>query len=510
MLVLMWLRLYSIWARIKQQGILQFVFMHLRALPGIKGLIDAEMAKVSTKISASIRRDGASLTSIPSHGTPAAAVLHKLKQREAHNIKISPGSSSLSGVVYISDEAHKQLLDDTYSLFSWTNPLHADIFPSIRQMEAEVVAMTASMLGGGPDSNCPSVCGAMTSGGTESILMAIKASRDFMKATKGITQPEMIVGQSAHAAYWKAAEYFNIKLIIVPLGNDYRLNGKAVARRITGNTILVVASAPGFPHGVIDDVRGIAAAASRKGVPCHVDACLGGFLLPFAKRLGYPIHPFDFSVPGVTSMSVDTHKFGMAHKGTSVVLYRSPALRRYQFTRVTDWTGGLYISPSMAGSRSGALIATAWASIVHLGEAGLLDAADKIMAAAQGFQQRLVKEVPEVELVGKPDMSVVAFKARRPKEVNVYVLNDQLTARGWHLNALQFPAALHFCFTAQHYKSVDPLLADIKACIEQMKANPTRGNQEGSAPLYGLAGVSPDRGLVGEFLVAYQDAMLAA
>eukprot|EP00878_Enallax_costatus_P033408 GHUV01036837.1.p1 GENE.GHUV01036837.1~~GHUV01036837.1.p1 ORF type:complete len:313 (+),score=53.53 GHUV01036837.1:569-1507(+) len=255
------------------------------------------------------------------------------------------------GVVYISNEAHKELLDETYALFSWTNPLHADVFPSVRQMEAEVVAMTAAMMNGGPNTSAPDACGAMSSGGTESILLAVKAARDYMAAHKGIRHPEMVVGVSAHAAYWKAAEYFNIKLVQAPLGPDYRLHGSTVARYITRNTVLVVASAPGFPHGVVDDVAGIATAARKRGVLCHVDACLGGFLLPFVERLGYEVPLFDFRVPGVTSMSVDTHKFGMAHKGTSVILYRSPNIRRHQFTAITDWTGGLYISPSMAGSR---------------------------------------------------------------------------------------------------------------------------------------------------------------
>ncbi|WIA20475.1 hypothetical protein OEZ85_004880 [Tetradesmus obliquus] len=523
--------------RIRRQGVVNWACACLRSAPIIRGLLAKEKAKIAAKIAAGIQRDGLAMTRLPKQGrpaaavlellkagiqrdglamahlpkqgSPAAAVLELLKAKESRNVRVAPGTNSMSGVVYIKDNEHKQLLDDVFCLFSWTNPLHSDIFPSVRQMEAEVIAMTANMLHGGPGTNAPHVCGAMTSGGTESILLAIKAARDYMAESRGITCPEMVVGPSAHAAYWKAAEYFNIKLVQAPLGKDFRLHGASVARCISRNTVLVVASAPGFPHGVVDDVAGIAAAAARRGVPCHVDGCLGGFLLPFVEQLGYDVPVFDFRVPGVTSLSVDTHKFGMAHKGTSVVLYRSPELRRHQFTSVTDWSGGLYISPTMAGSRSGAVIATAWASLVALGHDGLLNAADGIMRAARDFKRQLSLQLPELRVLGQPHASVVAFAAADPAQLNVYCLNDLLTQKGWHLNALQRPAALHFCFTAQHVDVVPGLIADVKSALAVLAKDPGGLGAQGSAPLYGLAGVSPDRGLIGEFLVAYQDAALA-
>ncbi|KAF6262831.1 PLP-dependent transferase [Scenedesmus sp. NREL 46B-D3] len=495
--------------RVRRQGVVNWACACIRAAPFIRGMLAKQKAKIAAKIAAGIQRDGLSLAHLPKQGRPAKAVLELLKAKESRNVRVTPGTNSMSGVVYIKDEEHKQLLDNVYCLFSWTNPLHADIFPSVRQMEAEVVAMTAAMLHGGPGSSAPDVCGAMTSGGTESILLAVKAARDGMAASRGITRPELVVGPSAHAAYWKAAEYFNMRLVQAPLAQDLRLHGASVARCITRNTVLVVASAPGFPHGVVDDVAGIAAAAARRGVPCHVDGCLGGFLLPFVEQLGYDVPIFDFRVPGVTSMSVDTHKFGMAHKGTSVVLYRSPELRRHQFTSVTDWSGGLYISPTMAGSRSGAVIATAWASLVHLGQDGLLSAADGIMRAVRDFKRQLSLQLPELRVLGQPHASVVAFAAADPGRLNIYCLNDLLAQKGWHLNALQRPAALHFCFTAQHVHVVPGLIADLSAALAALAANPGGLGSEGSAPLYGLAGVSPDRGLIGEFLVAFQDAMLA-
>eukprot|EP00884_Botryococcus_braunii_P016941 jgi/Botrbrau1/3930/Bobra.0365s0006.1 len=412
---------------------------------------------------------------------------------------------SFLGAVYMAGTEHRRLLNEVYAMFSQTNPLHISVFPSVGVMEREVVSMTASFLGGGPAGD-PEVCGAMTSGGTESILSAVKASRDYMRWSKGIRQPQMIVAVSAHSAYFKAAEYFNIQLIKVAVGPDFRLSGKAVRRHLTKNTILVVASAPNYPHGVIDHVSDIAAITKRAGICLHVDACLGGFVLPFARAAGYSIPPFDFSIPGVTSMSVDTHKFGLAQKGNSVVLYRSKDIRRHQYTRVTDWSGGLYISPGFAGSRPGALIATAWASLVHTGYDGYVRHTKNIMQAAQDFQQGL-SNIKGLEVIGQPDMCVVAFRSTDP-DINIYAVNEAMTRRHWHLSTLQLPPALHICFTLQHVEVVDNLLRDLEASVKDARENADLA-QAGNAPIYGFSAISPDRNLVGDFLEIYQDVMLS-
>ncbi|BDA43135.1 Sphingosine-1-phosphate lyase [Coccomyxa sp. Obi] len=506
--VLQWV--YRGAADLKEAGVLQSMFEMIKSLPGIRGIVQREHAKMLVKIRASIDKGNEvsheQYLELPKVGMAAEEVKARLQSRGKRDVVFEDGSSKVSGTLYLMGEEHCRLLNDVYASFSHTNPMHADVFPSVRQMELEVVAMTASMLGGGPAGD-PEVCGAMTSGGTESILTAVKASRDYMRAKKGIRSPEMVVGQSAHAAFFKAAEYFNVKLVTVPVGRDYRVSAAAVARAMTRNTVLVVASSPCFPHGVIDDVAGIAALARRRGVCCHVDACLGGFVLPFARAAGYAVPPFDFAVPGVTSMSVDTHKFGMAHKGTSVVLYRSAAIRRHQYTRVTEWSGGLYISPGFAGSRSGALISTAWASMMHQGLEGYVALTDQMMKAAKEFAEG-IEAIEGLELAGQPAMTVVAFKAVKPRALNIYAVNDALSARGWHLNALQLPPALHMCFTAQHATIVKPLLKDLGEIVEELQS----GGEEvkdGMAPVYGLASVSPDRNIIGEFLVAYQDVLLS-
>jgi sphinganine-1-phosphate aldolase len=507
-LVWLWSLAAGVLADAQEIGFVQLLCNALKTLPLVRGWVRRQKLSTMKQIRASMQRkhdpNDIAVRQLPQQGLSAEAVRDRLKFKEAKDLQIVEGSSKVSGALYMAGSDHRQLLADAYTMYAHTNPIHSDVFPSVRQLEAEVIAMTAALLGGGPQGN-PEVCGAMTSGGSESILTAVKASRDYMRAVRGIRKPEMVIGDSAHAAFFKAAEYFKIKLVKVPVGKDYRLSAATVKRAITANTILVVASSPGFPHGVIDHVADIAKVTRQRRVLLHVDACLGGFVLPFARKLGYPIPPFDFAVPGVTSMSVDTHKFGMAHKGTSVVLYHSKELRQFQYTSITEWTGGLYISPGFAGSRSGALIASAWAALVHQGEDGYLGTTKQLMDAAAQFAEG-VSQTEGLELCGRPDMCVVAFKSNS-KAINIYKVNDLMSGKGWHLNALMFPPAVHMCFTAQHTQIVGKLIQDLKDSVQQLRENPD-SVQGGTAPIYGMAGVIPDRKAVGEILIATQDVLL--
>uniref|UniRef100_A0A7N0VGI4 Sphingosine-1-phosphate lyase n=1 Tax=Kalanchoe fedtschenkoi TaxID=63787 RepID=A0A7N0VGI4_KALFE len=384
--------------------------------------------------------------------------------------------------------------------FAHTNPLHLDVFQSVVRFEAEVVAMTAALLGSGEKDSAGQICGNMTSGGTESILLAVKSSRDYMKSKKGITRAEMIIPESAHSAYDKAAQYFKIKLWRVPVNKEFQADVKAIRRYINRNTILIVGSAPGFPHGIIDPIKELGELASSYGICFHVDLCLGGFVLPFARKLGYPIPPFDFSVEGVTSMSVDVHKYGLAPKGTSVVLYRNHDIRKHQFVAVTEWSGGLYVSPTIAGSRPGGLIAGAWAAMISLGQEGYLENTEKIMALSKKIQSG-IKEIPELFIVGKPDMTIIAFAS---DVVDIFEVNDLMSSKGWHLNALQRPNSLHICLTLQHVPVADEFLEDLRTSVHTVKANPGPIHG-GLAPIYGAAGRMPDRGMVEDLLVNFMD-----
>ncbi|CAL0318807.1 unnamed protein product [Lupinus luteus] len=480
--------------------IITFIMNFIKLIPGVKGYIQAEKQKVVDQMQSGdkSKREGW-LTELPSTGL-GKTVLEKMNE-EKKNDPVWQGKCS--GTVYIGGseaDAHFFVINEACSMFSHTNPLHLDVFRSVAHFEAEVVAMTAALLGSKEHSSGGQICGNMTSGGTESILLAVKTSRDYMKSKKGITRPEMIIPESAHSAYDKAAQYFNIKLWRVPVSKNFQAEVKAIRRRINKNTIMIVGSAPGFPHGIIDPIEELGHLASSYGICLHVDLCLGGFVLPFARELGYPIPPFDFSVKGVTSISVDVHKYGLAPKGTSIVLYRNHEIRKHQFVAVTEWSGGLYVSPTIAGSRPGGLIAGAWAAMISLGKEGYLKNTKEIMEASKQIEKG-VEEISELFVVGRPDMTIVAFGS---DVLDIFEVNDIMSSKGWHLNALQRPNSIHICVTLQHVPVVENFLGDLKESVKTVKENPgpIKG---GLAPIYGAAGKMPDRGTVQELLVEYMD-----
>ncbi len=400
-----------------------------------------------------------------------------------------------SGAVYHGDREHIDFLNEVYSLHSQSNPLHIDLWPSGMKFEAEIVAMTASMLGS--DETSDEIVGTVTSGGTESIILAMKAYRDHT----GLKRPEMVIPDSAHVAFDKAAHYFGYKQVRVPVAEDFRADVDAMARAVTRKTAVVVGSAPGFPHGVIDPIAELSDMARERGIGFHTDACLGGFLLPWAAKLGHQIPPFDFSLPGVTSMSADTHKYGYAAKGTSVVLYRGRELRRSQYFVAADWPGGLYYSPTVAGSRPGALLATAWAAMLAMGEEGYSEATSRILATAEMIKAGIAA-IPELRILGDP-LWVIAFTS---DQVNIYEVMAQMAQRGWSLNGLHHPQAIHIALTLRHSEPgvAESFLTDLGEAVAA--AGTTGGDpQTGSAPIYGMAATFPVRRAVGELLRRYID-----
>ncbi|KAL6956476.1 Dihydrosphingosine phosphate lyase [Sarracenia purpurea var. burkii] len=468
-----------------------------RLIPGVRNYIAAEKKKVVDKLqSASKSKRVGSTTELPKEGL-GVGVLEKMKDDKRNDVA---WQGKCSGTVYIGGnetEGHFSLISEACSMFAHTNPLHLDVFQSVVRYEAEVVAMTAALLGGKEKATGGQICGNMTSGGTESILLAVKSSRDFMKAKKGITKPEMIIPESAHSAYDKAAQYFNIKLWRIPVNKEFLADVRAIKQCINKNTILIVGSAPGYPHGIIDPIEELGELAFGFGICFHVDLCLGGFVLPFARKLGYPIPPFDFSVKGVTSISVDVHKYGLAPKGTSIVLYRNHDIRK---VIVTEWSGGLYVSPTIAGSRPGGLIAGAWAAMMSLGFEGYLENTRAVMEVSKKIQKG-IKEIPELFIVGRPDMTIVAFGSNI---VDIFEVNDIMSSKGWHLNALQRPSSIHICVTLQHELVAADFLKDLSDSVQAVKKHPGPVNG-GLAPIYGAAGKIPDRVMVKELLVDFMD-----
>lgn len=485
--------------------ILAWTFGSLKKIPIVNRTIQNEydriMGDIETVIKPYRSRD-MSFTSIPENGLNREAIIAEmeaLKQIEEGKWK----DGYASGAVYHGDQEHIDFLNRVYAIGSQANPLHSDLWPSTVKYEAEVVVMTARMLGAeqaGKDRDA--ICGVVSSGGTESILLAMKTYRDRALLEKRIKKPEMIIPSTAHAAFDKAAGYFNIKLIRIPVGSDFRADVAATRKAITRRTIVIVGSAPAFPHGTIDPIEELSELAREKGIGFHTDACLGGFVLPWARKLGYNVPPFDFRLPGVTSMSADTHKYGYAAKGTSVVLYRRPELRRYQYYKTTDWPGGLYFSPTFAGSRPGALSCACWAAMIAMGEAGYLNATKKIMETAQTIQQG-IRSIPELRILGDP-LWVTAFAS---DTLDIYRILDFMTERNWSLNGLHKPACIHICPTLRHTQPdvAQRFIHDLRDAVDHVKKNPKA--EGGMAPVYGMAATFPVRGMVGDLLERFIDAL---
>jgi len=312
----------------------------------------------------------------------------------------------------------------------------------------------------------------------------------------------VIIPVTAHVALDKAAHLLGIKLLKAPLAEDWRVDVEWVRRHVTPNTVAIVGSAPNYAHGVIDPIEELADIASERGVGLHVDGCLGGFILPWGDRLGHPVPRFDFRVPGVTSLSADTHKYGYALKGTSVLLYRDAALRKYQYFTNPDWPGGIYFSPGLSGSRSGGLVAATWAAMVSLGESGYVEIARDIFRTAAAIRDG-VASMPELEVIGDPTF-LVAF---RSPELNIYHVNDSLIEKGWRLNALQLPPALHFCVTRPNTAPgvAETFVADLREAVEYAK-HPAREEPKSGA-LYGLGGSPSGNEVLNMLFTAALDAM---
>ena len=396
---------------------------------------------------------------LPLNRTPADQVLARMRQAREHDAKWHEGR--VWSLVYHADDQVTDLLKEAYSLFFSENGLNPMAFPSLRQFETEVVAMTAGLLGGDDET-----AGSMTAGGTESILMAVKTARDWARAERpAAAAPEMILPQTAHPAFHKAGHYFGVKPVVIPVGPDLRADVAAAKAAITHNTILVVGSAPAYPHGVVDPIAELAGLAQEHGLLCHADACVGGFMLPFVRKLGYPVPDFDFSAPGVTSMSADLHKYGYAAKGASVILYRNRDLRRHQFHVYTDWPGGIYASPGMAGTRPGGPVAAAWAILNYLGEEGYLALTDTVMKTARKLQDG-IRAIPGLQILGEPVMSIMAIASDR---LNVFEIGDEMALRGWNLDRQQFPPSLHVTVTPAHAQVADQFLADLDQVVGLVK-----------------------------------------
>ena len=367
-------------------------------------------------------------------------------------------------LVYYPGEEILQFLKEAYTRFFCENGLNISVFPSLRKFETEVVAMVGNLL------NIPQQgAGSMTAGGTESILMAVFAAREYARAHKpAIQKPEIIVPVSVHPAFDKAAHYFDLTIHHIPLRPDGRVDTTLVKQTVNPNTILIVGSAPSYPHGLIDPISELGDIAIKHDVWLHVDACVGGMMLPFVEKLGYPLPLFDFRVSGVRSMSVDLHKYGYCPKGTSVVLYRDRNYRKHQFFAYTEWTGGLYASATITGTRPGGAIAAAWALINHLGIDGYLELTKPVMEASLKIQAA-VTNIPGLYVISNPEATVLALASDK---FDIYQVADELNLKGWILDRQQLPPSIHLTLSYGNTPFIDEFISDLtEACKKVHKFN---------------------------------------
>ena len=349
--------------------------------------------------------------------------------------------------------------EEAYRRFSGENALNTDAFPSLKRIQAEVVAMAGVWLGATPQS-----AGFMTSGGTESILMAVKAARDRLLALRAIRNPNMVLPTSAHAAFAKAGAYFGVEVRRVAVQPDWRANVAAMRDVTDENTVLIVGSAPQYPQGVIDDIVGIAKIAIDFDINCHVDACMGGVTLAYLARLGENITPWNLQVPGVSSISVDLHKFGYTSKGASVIIYATKHLRSFQGFITDDWLGGFYGSSGVLGTKSGGSMASAWAVMHFLGDDGYLRLTRQAREATLQLAD-FVRESQDLVLRAEPESTLLCFGARDPSALNIFAVADELSKRGWYVDRQTPPDSLHCTVNAIHHDKIDWFTKDLHECV---------------------------------------------
>ncbi len=413
---------------------------------------------------------------MPEEPTARAELLEQLGAMAAAEDR-SWETGQCSGTMYCGDHDHYDFLNEVFAKFSHVNALQRDICPSSTKFEAEIIAMTLDLLGAGGLSTQPG--GLVTSGGSGSIAHAMLAYREA--AGPGVTRPNVVKPETAHPAFVKACHLFGMDVRVAPVDPaTTQVDVDWVADHIDGDTVAIVGSACNYGYGTIDPIAELGQLAIERGTGLHVDGCLGGFLLPFGRELGYDIEPFDFEVPGVTTISADTHKYGYALKGTSVLCFADKELRNSQYYCQTDWSGGKYCTPGMDGSRSGGLLAATWAAMVSLGREGYRRYAAEIFATSAAMQAAVATH-PSLRLIGAPTF-LFAFTA---DDYDVYHVNDFLRTRGWRLNGLQYPNSLHMDVTRPQTQAgvVERWAVDLADAVEHAEAH--RDEPARSSSIYG-------------------------
>ncbi len=403
---------------------------------------------------------------IPPKGLPKEEIFKILQSYKGEDLDWKSGR--VLGFIYDPGKKVHEVTHEAYTMYLTENALDPLSFPSLLRLENEVVRMTANLLG------CDNkVVGNFTSGGTESLILAVKTARDYSRAVKPhIKEPELVLPITAHSSLFKACHYLGIKPVVTRVHDDsFVADVDAMRKAITDNTILLVASAPGYAHGVVDPVPEIAALALEKDLLCHVDACVGGIHLSYMRKLGYDVPDFNLNVPGVTSLSVDLHKYGYAPKGASIVLHKNKELRKYQIWGCSRWTGYPVINPAITSAKSGGPMAAAWAVLNYMGDEGYMEIVREVMAATQLMIEG-VSQIDGLRVLGKPDMCMFALASTTDK-INVYRLAEEMKKTGWYLQP-QFarensPSNLHISLNRSTVPQARAFLKDFENTVEEIK-----------------------------------------
>ena len=386
---------------------------------------------------------------------------------DLHNMMQEKASADLpwkerlaAGVSYPAGDDVLQVAQEAYLAFFSANALYPTIFPSVARFEREVVEMTAGLLHG------ENAVGSIASGGTESNLLAVKSARDRARVERpNVTAPEMVLPESAHPSFWRAADYFGLKIVVTPLTKEGVVDVAPFMSAVNDNTVLMVGSAPSTVLGMVDPIPDMARPAEERNISFHVDACVGGFFLPFTEKLGYPVVPWDFRVPGVTTISADLHKFGYTAKGASAILSRNPDIYRHQVFEFGPprRPKGYYMTRTIAGTRPGGAIAAAWAVLNYLGEDGYLRLVDRTMRYIRRFQDR-IDAIEGLAVLGEPAMSVFAYTSTT---LDIHAVATGLEDRGWIVKADSYPfKAIRFIQSPGHEPYVDAYLQDLDVVVE--------------------------------------------
>lgn len=449
------------------------------------------------------------MSALPVSGLAKDEILKKLADYRADDLAARGGRTF--AYVYDANRAEiDELAHDVYSSFLDINGLDPTVFPSLLKLENDIIAIASEHLGGSAGT-----VGTFTSGGTESIILAVKAARDHARATRpGLARPNVVMPTTAHAAFQKACHYLDLEAVLVDVDPvTMRADLAKMTAAVTDSTVLLVGSAASYAHGVIDPIAGLGQLALSRSIPLHVDGCIGGWLLPYFRRLGVDVEPFDLSVPGVTSLSVDLHKYAYAPKGASVVLYNDTTLRAKQYYACADWTGYTMINPTVQSTKSGGPLAAAWATLHAFGDAGYLTLAEQTLSAQRALVAG-VESIAGLRVLGTPEMALVAMAADEPG-LDVFTICDEMNALGWYvqpqLSYRDIPASVHLTLTASSDGHIAALLADLAVAVETARAaktgldpalvqaiqslNPDELGDDVLGALLPLAGLEPGGGL---------------